>query len=105
MLAGGVVSWRSRKQHCVASSTAHAEYIAMYETCTETVWLNNLLLELGQENLVSKPTIVHVDNKSAIAISQNYVLSDKSKHFSVKFHYVRELVAGGDIDFKYVQPA
>ena len=75
----------------------------MYETCTETVWLNILILELGQENLVSKPTIVHVDNKSAIAISQNYVLSDKSKHFSVKFHYVRELVTNGDIDFKYVE--
>jgi len=46
---------------------------------------------------------VHVDNKSAIAILQNYVLSDKSKHFLVKFHYVRELVASGDIDFKYVE--
>ena len=33
--AGGAISWRSSKQSCVASSTTHAEYMALYEVITE----------------------------------------------------------------------
>ncbi|XP_046406333.1 secreted RxLR effector protein 161-like [Ischnura elegans] len=44
-LAGAAVIWRSRKQGCVATSTTHAEYIAMYEALTEVMWLKAFLQE------------------------------------------------------------
>lgn len=39
MLGGGAISWASRKQTVVATSTCEAEYIAMRTACKVTVWL------------------------------------------------------------------
>ena len=43
IFAGGVVSWKSRLQQCVALSTIEAEYIAITESCKETLWMKNFL--------------------------------------------------------------
>ncbi len=39
MMCGATVSWRSRKQTCVALSTAEAEYIALASATQEATWL------------------------------------------------------------------
>lgn len=103
MLAGSPIIWKSRKQKSVATSTSHAEYISMYETAIETVWLNDLLVELDQIQIVKKPTEINADNKSAISIAENSSINDRSRHFSAKYHYVRELVCSGEIEFKFVE--
>ena len=46
-MCGGVVSWRSKKQHCVALSTAEAEYLALSAATQEVVWLRQFLNDLG----------------------------------------------------------
>ena len=43
LMAGGAISWLSKKQAVVALSTAEAEYIAL---SLEAVWLRRLLTEL-----------------------------------------------------------
>ena len=45
--AGGAVSWQSRLQKCVASSTIGAEYIATNEVGKEMLWLKRFFQELG----------------------------------------------------------
>ena len=45
-LNGGAVSWRSKKQTCVALSTAEVEYIALSAAAQESLWLNQLISEL-----------------------------------------------------------
>ena len=42
MLSGAAISWNSKKQTCVALSTAEAEYIALAETAQEAVWVQKL---------------------------------------------------------------
>ena len=42
-LSGAAISWRSKKQSCVALSTAEAEYIALASAAQESVWLQELL--------------------------------------------------------------
>ena len=37
-VSGGAVSWRSKKQRCVALSTAKAEYIALSAATQESLW-------------------------------------------------------------------
>ena len=39
MMAGAAVSWKSRKQTCVALSTAEAEYVAMSAAAQEATWI------------------------------------------------------------------
>jgi hypothetical protein len=39
----GPVSWESRKQSYVATSTTHAKYIALYMVTKEVIWYKRLL--------------------------------------------------------------
>ena len=44
-LNGCSVSWRSKKQPCVAFSTAEAEYIALSAAVQEALWMKQLLID------------------------------------------------------------
>jgi hypothetical protein len=37
-----------------------------------------------------RPQLLKMDNMSTIALSKNPVLHDKSKHFEVRHHFIRE---------------
>ena len=41
--SGGVVSWQSRLQKCVALSTIEAEYVVAVETCKELLWMKRFV--------------------------------------------------------------
>ena len=45
-LGGGVVSWRSIKQKCIADLTIETEYVVACEAAKEVVWLEKFLMEL-----------------------------------------------------------
>ena len=46
-VSGGAVSWRSKKQTCVALSTAEAEYVALASAAQEAMWMRQLIAESG----------------------------------------------------------
>ena len=48
-LGGAAVSWRSRRQSVLGTSTAHAECNAAYEAACEAVFLRKLLADLFGE--------------------------------------------------------
>jgi hypothetical protein len=99
MLNGGAISWGSKKQQSVATSTVEAEYIAASHAIKEGVWLGSLLGELGR---VVKGVKLMMDNMGCIANLQNHVLSKYTKHISVCYHQAREKVAWGQILPEYV---
>ena len=41
-IGGTAISWRSQKQTLVATSSNHAETIALHEACRECVWLRSM---------------------------------------------------------------
>ena len=43
------ISWRSKKQTCVALSTAEAEYVALSSAAQESLWLQQLFADLTKE--------------------------------------------------------
>jgi len=90
ILAGGAISSRSSIQSYVASSTTHAEYMALYEVVRELLWLRTFLTELGQSRFVNGPVTIHADNMGAIKIAKYTRFTERSKHFNVKFHFTRE---------------
>ena len=57
LLGGGSVIWHSRKQQRVTTSTQHAEFMALKDICKESMWLRNLLWELGCDTFMKVPLI------------------------------------------------
>ena len=93
------MSWRSKKQTCVALSTAEAEYVALASATQEAVWLCDLLNCLNES--VSKPVVIHSDSQSAIAMTKNPQFHGRAKHIEIKYHYAREEVEKGTVNLKY----
>ena len=67
-LRRSLVSWSSKKQNCIALSTAEAEYIATTSCATQLLWMRQTLKDYGI-------TYGHVpllcDNESATNIVEN----------------------------------
>jgi hypothetical protein len=99
-LAGGPISWSSKRQGEIATSTTHAEYIGQYNAILQLQWLQSILQET---NLHTTPTThIYADNKSAIALSQNPEFHKRTKHFNVKLHYQRAVLETGAIQIGYI---
>lgn len=105
MLAGGPISWSTKRQHSVSLSTVKAEYVAASLAAQDLKWLHLLLTELGVQDLMPKLTIIHEDNQGAIALTENNKLHARTKHIDIKHHFVRDLVDKGDCVFHYIPTA
>ena len=99
MFSGGPVSWSSKKQKCVALSTAEAEYVALSAAVQECIWLRQLEAELSSTNDV--PTLIFEDNQSTIGMAKNPQFHGRAKHIDIRHHFVREQLAHGTIQLKY----
>ena len=51
---------------------------------------------------IIKPIMLYYDNTITINISKNLVMHNKTKHISIKYHYVRELVQDKEVRMEYV---
>ena len=51
---------------------------------------------------IKEPTIMFCDNTSAINISKNPMMHNKTKHIVVKYHFLRELVQHKEVRLEYV---
>lgn len=99
-LAKGAISWTSKKQPTVTLSTTEAEHIAVTAASKEAIWLRDFLTEINiLKGNFSIP--IMCDNKSVINLSQNPTQHERSKHFAIKQHFLRENVEKGSLDIIY----
>ncbi|MCO5614868.1 hypothetical protein L7F22_069153 [Adiantum nelumboides] len=89
LFTGGVVSWRSHLHNYTTMSTTDAEYVAASKASKETIWLARLVLELG---IFAKTPTLHCDSQSAIMLANNLVFHAKTKHISVKYHFIQDVL-------------
>ena len=109
---GGPIVWRSQRQKSVALSTCEAEYMAANEAGKEAIWLRRLYREdFGYKDLSiatygdlserefegAKPLTIFEDNTGCIALSRNPVQHKRSKHISIRYHWIRERVQSGEL--------
>jgi len=47
LLGSSLISWHSKKQACVALSTAEAEYIVAGSCCAQILWIKQQLEDFG----------------------------------------------------------
>ena len=78
MLGSSCISWLSKKQPTVATSSCEAEYRAAFTATVECVWLRRLMVDLG----VGQPsaTTIYTDSQSALAVARNLVFHARTKH-------------------------
>jgi len=98
-LTGGPISWRVRKQSTVALSSTEAEYLSATDTSKQAIYHRNFLDEIGITQ--NDPTVIQADNQGAIAISKNPCKHERTKHFDIRHHFVREKVLSGEVSLKY----
>ena len=98
-IGGTIVSWRSKKQSCVALSAAEAEYMALSSAAQEAVWLRELCKDLNSE--LTNPTVIFENNQAAIKMAKNPQYHGRSKHISIKYHFIREQVSTNLIELRY----
>ena len=100
-ISGSPIFSRSTKQKTVATSSTHAEILALYDSVPYIIWLRDLLNELGYSQ--TDRTVVEQDNKSALSIyEQGWSKSDKTRHISIKYSFINEQIKDGVIIPKYV---
>jgi hypothetical protein len=88
--AGGPISWQSKLQPTVSTSSMQSEYQALYAGMQEIVWLRGVMEEVGLP--FCDPTPFFLDAQSAQDLATNPVYHKRSKHIEIKYHWVREHV-------------
>ena len=119
-LCGSPISWMSKKQKSVATSTMEAEYMAMSACAKQSQFLAALLRELGCPELVGecsfqplvkadydtvrelRPVQLKGDNQAALALAKDTHTHERSKHIDVAYNLVRKLWWQRKIAIEYV---
>ena len=100
LLAGGAISWSSKKQNSVALSTMEAEYVALAHATKDSLWLRTFLTDLGFP--LENPTSIFCDNQAAIAYAHDNQFHARAKHISTRYHFTRDHILKKDITVEYV---
>ena len=102
-MAGGAVTWSSKRQATVALSTVEAEYVAMSRCAQQMVWMQSWLDEVTIEH--EMPGVIKGDSRGAISLTKNTRDHGKIKHIDIRHHYIRELVESGTIQMVQIPSA
>ena len=97
----GAISWSSKKQATIATSSCKAEYVSACHAAKEAIWLQSLLNLLGYDQ--DKPTSIQSDNMGTITIIKDPSFHVRTKHIDIQHHYVREHVKSTELEFTYTR--
>ncbi|KAH9659333.1 hypothetical protein KPL70_023823 [Citrus sinensis] len=102
-IAGGTVSWASKKQTCITHSTMESEFIALASTGKEAEWLRNLLFDIMLWPQPMPSISLYCDSEATLSRAYNKLYNGKSRHISLRHEYVKQLIADGVINIVYVR--
>ena len=92
------ISWLSKKQQSVASSTIEAEYMALTTTFRQAVWYLNTFKQLGY----TIPRTMIAGNTSSINVAENPINNPPTQHIDVAYHFTREHLMRKSFTLSYV---
>jgi hypothetical protein len=105
---GTAISWRSVKQTITATSSNHAEILAIHEASRECVWLRSVIQHIRHTCGLSSgemiPTIIYEDNTACIAqLKEGYIKGDRTKHILPKFFFTHDLQKDNTINVQQIR--
>ena len=103
LLGGGAISWASKKQTCITSSTMESEFVALAAAGKEAEWLKNLLLEIPLWSKPIAPISIRCDSAATLAKAYSQMYNGKSRHLGVRHSMIRELIMNGVISIEFVR--
>jgi len=83
----------------VSLSTAEVEYITAGSSCSQLVWMKQMLKEYNVEHDV---LTLYCDNLSAINISKNHIQHSRTKHIDICHYFIRDLVEENILSLEHV---
>jgi len=115
---GGPISWCCKRQPVTSTSSAEAEFYSLSACVQQLRWSQQLSGELGFVQPMKRPgrngyvagspmyhknlgNLVWEDNAGAIAITQNDVFHQRTKHIDIKYHFVLDYVEQGFVSVRY----
>ncbi|KAK2408198.1 hypothetical protein QL285_043729 [Trifolium repens] len=102
-IAGGAVSWKSKKQTILAQSTMESEMIALATASEEASWLRCLLSEIPLWEKPMPAVLIHCDSTAAIAKIENRYYNGKRRQIRRKHSTVRDLLTKGAVRVDHVR--
>ncbi|GJY25712.1 zinc finger, CCHC-type containing protein [Tanacetum coccineum] len=103
LLGGGAISWASKKQTCITSSTMEFEFVALAAAGNEAEWLRNLIYKIPLWPKPISTISIRCDSASTLAKAYSQVYNDKSRHLGVRHSMIRELIMNGVISVEFVK--
>jgi hypothetical protein len=97
---GGTIDYFSHRQDCVASSSCHAEMIALSSTAKTVKHLRSFLEEIGYKQ---DPSNLYTDNEATTALAQGFGPSKKTKHVDAAHFLFQEYQRKGYVQIKQVK--
>jgi len=130
-LLGGPISWQSRKQSIIATSTLESEYSAFIEAVKEVLWLRQLLYDIKATQLppasavypplspthwldhpdnstpsytgtLSASTTIFTDSERALQTVKSEEITARNKQFDIQLFKARKVQRAGIVNFTFV---
>jgi hypothetical protein len=96
LMCGGAISWSSKKQSTVALSSMEGEYMALTHAWKQSKWHRDFWNVLGIPQIA--PSIIRVDNRTAILLANNPEHHGRSKHIDICYHSIRNEISDGNVE-------
>lgn len=96
-----IVSWYSKKQHRVLTSTTEAKYITLRCALYKSISIRQFLNKLKVEALI-RACLLHGNNETSIIFTKNAETQARIKYIDMQHHYICELVADREVEIKWI---
>lgn len=97
---GNLVSWSTKRQQTVSLSSTEAELVSLCTAVKESLWLTNLLNELG---VVNTSFTVMEDNIPCIQFAEEPRSHQRMKHLDLKFMFIRDLIRSNKVQLQHIR--
>ncbi|KAK2072160.1 hypothetical protein P8C59_006532 [Phyllachora maydis] len=99
-LAGGPISWKTKRATTIALSILEAETDGLTEAICKVQWIIGLFSELHRP--IDHPITLYRDNQGFITVANDPALYARTKHTLLKFRYIREQVKAKIVTIIYL---